>query len=187
MAAQDQKFILPRFPAGAVVLWKADDWNAVAAQLESMRPLAGDNVVLTATPSGTRIDAEAGGGAVEQVCQLGALRAGVITPGWFVGGGLSVVVEPGVIMQVAGRSVWLRVDWSAEEVDQVLQAGGAAGNVVVDYGASVPEDDVPNITQLSGVAYIALGAWDDDLEFVGAGCGNVNLSFCPGGFIKTRG
>ncbi len=120
-------------------------------------------------------------------CPLGSLSSGSISTGWFIGGGISELIEPEVIEPLANQSVWLAVDWLAEEVDMVLQAGGTASNVTIHYGLVIPSDVVPNILSLQGTAYISLGGWGSDLLYTNAGCGNVNLSFCPGGFVKTRG
>lgn len=129
---------------------------------------------------------EAGAGAA--ACPLGSIGTdGKITPGWFIGGGKNEIITPAAITPAAGKKVWIKVTWTAEKIDEVLQAGGTAGTISIHSGTgSVPADDVPNISSLTGTAYYALGYWDDALEFVESGCGTITIDFCPGGFTKAR-
>ena len=185
MAARGQKGVLPRYQAGTVVIFKAEDINNLYEELESWRPTPGEGVTVATTPSGSVISVEAGE-TDEVTCQLGGFVGGEMIPGWFVGGGISELIEPGAITPAANKYIWIRVTWTADEVDDVLQAGGTAGSVSVHSGSNVPDDSVPTINDLSGIAYIVLGGWDSNVEWQGEGCGTATLSFCPGGFIKGR-
>ena len=165
---------------------KGSTLKSIHKALNADRVIPGPGQTEKQTPYGRSIS----GGEVDAVdgsCPLGSFEDDTMLPGWFIGGGVSQLIEPGIIEPIAGRKIWIQVQWTAEEVDMVLQAGGTAGNISVNYGTDIPVDTVPNIAALSGTAYISLGGWDDDVIYRDAGCGNVNLSFCPGGYIKTRG
>lgn len=124
--------------------------------------------------------------ANDVLCPLGIPENNSIQPGWFVGGGISELIEPGTINSAPNRKVWLRVTWTTTDEDDVLQAGGTAGTVTVQSGTDVPDDIVPTLLSLSGTAFIPLGGWDSNEDWEPNGCGTVTLSFCPGGFIKGR-
>tara|TARA_Y100000593_G_scaffold87528_1_gene168108 strand:+ start:180 stop:824 length:645 start_codon:yes stop_codon:yes gene_type:complete len=129
----------------------------------------------------------------QTICELGDISPDpnnegkfIIRPGHIQGGGDTQLIEIDNLTAVANNSVWLEIPWTANEVDDVLQAGGTMGTVTVNTGASAPLDDVPVITDLSGTAYYVIGSWDSETVWVKNGCGTVTIDFCPGGYVKGR-
>lgn len=119
-------------------------------------------------------------------CPLGSLVNGKITPGYVIGGGKNILVEPPKIKPAANKKVWLKITWTIDLIDEVPQAGGTMGSITVRSGNTVPTDDVPSATDTSGTCYYALGGWDSDTQWVGNGCGTVVIGFCPFVFRKGR-
>jgi hypothetical protein len=132
-----------------------------------------------------------GGG---EVCQLGSYGVDpddedkvIIVPGWLIAPNKSELIEPDPMTVTAESSVWIECPWTCLDVDGVLQSGGELGVPTVVIGTDMPDNVVPNISSLTGFAYVPLGAWDVDEKWIKAGCGSVTLDFCPGGFIIERG
>lgn len=119
------------------------------------------------------------------------LRAGYIT-----GGGASFSVGLGAevtasLEPTAGHHVWLKVDWTAVEADDVILPGGTMDGVTMSSGATIPDDALPEIGSLSGTHHVPLGFWPDEGGGVAgswskAGCGSLWVEFCQGGFSSGR-
>lgn len=123
----------------------------------------------------------------QTICPLGGWDAsGEVYPGHVVGGGASVFLEPGSQTLSNGQSLYIRCNWTGLKEDEVLKPGGTMGSISVLKGSSVPDDDVPTVTSLSGEAYFVLFSKDSNGEIVSNGCGTILIGFCPGGFIKER-
>jgi hypothetical protein len=82
--------------------------------------------------------------------------------------------------------LYLEVDFTATLIDGVLLPGGNVTGANVRYGAAIPSNDIPTATNEDGKLYIDLGDFLDD-TFRSAGCGNFQVSHCPGSLSYTRG
>lgn len=183
MAASTLKLPGP-YAEGKSYLMSGKTLNEIMVALQADRVIPGKGQTESQTPQGRVIFGGIAGGD-SGTCQLGGFTGSDITPGYIIGGGASQLIEPGAIAAAANKNVWLKCPWTAQKVDEVLQAGGTMGTVLVQSGANVP-DDIPTIASLTGTAYIPLGGWDSDSNWVSAGCGTITLDFCPGGFLKSR-
>ena len=116
-----------------------------------------------------------------------------INAGFISGGGSTELVEPEDLTATIGDFIWLKVLWTADVIDGVLQAGGTMGAITIHTGDTIPDDTTPTVDSTSGIAYITLGGWvtdnadDPSPVWVRQGCGSLQLYFCPGqGFFFGR-
>jgi hypothetical protein len=119
-----------------------------------------------------------------------------INTGFLSGGGSTEIITPNDLTANIDDFVWLKVLWTADVIDGVLQAGGTMGDVTVATGSTIPDDTNPTVDATSGIAYVTLGGWiTDNVEapngpnpvWVKQGCGSIQLYFCPGqGFFFGR-
>ena len=85
-----------------------------------------------------------------------------------------------------GTFYWLVCIVTANEEDGVLLPGCNLTYVTTGSGNSVPDNTVPEIGSLPGQLNISLGEWMGDV-FTPAGCGNIQIFYCPGTFTHVRG
>lgn len=78
-----------------------------------------------------------------------------------------------------GTHHWLKVNYTATADSGVLLPGGKVTSVTDGSGASLPSNSIPTASSPSGTLYISLGSWQDK-TFRPAGCGNFQISHCPG-------
>tara|TARA_B110000483_G_scaffold32172_1_gene39048 strand:- start:26304 stop:26891 length:588 start_codon:yes stop_codon:yes gene_type:complete len=127
-------------------------------------------------------------------CQLGDYAVDpdddtkvILIFGWLLAPNKSEFIQPDSMTIIAGSKVWIKCPWTATLNDGVLEAGGELGAPVVEGGANMPDNVIPDVTSLTGTYYIPLGAWDDDEVWTNEGCGSITVSFCPRVFSFTRG
>lgn len=123
----------------------------------------------------------------EVVCALGGIsQAGIVWSGYVVGGGKNELVEPEDRTLDNGDVLYIKCVWTGIKEDEVLKPGGTMGAITVHEGSSVPDDEVPTVLDLVGAVYYPLVSRDGGGNLVSSGCGTINISFCPGGYIKSR-
>lgn len=134
----------------------------------------------------------AGGGAI--VCPFGAtyssgtdtkLQGGVVSGG----SGAPVVIADTVIRgstePTDGWQVWLEIDFTANQSGGILLPGGSlSGTGTVNKGATIPSVTLPTASS-AGKVVVPLGDFSGG-TFRPAGCGNINVSFCPGSLTYSR-
>jgi|688.fasta_scaffold116105_3 hypothetical protein len=85
-----------------------------------------------------------------------------------------------------GTFYWLACVVDANEEDDVLLPGGTLTAVTVDSGETLPDNIIPEVGAIEGTIHIALGEWMNG-KFIPAGCGNLQISHCPGSLTYMRG
>ena len=173
----------------------ASSLTRIEQEIKKRTPQTGTDVGRWNLPNGIAILPKRAR-AVES-CQLGAIRTDpvnkdkyMLSPGFVTGGGTSQLVEPDNLTPTIGDFVWLEIEWTADVIDEVLQAGGTMGAITVQKGTTIPDDTIPTAESTAGTAYIPLGGWVSDNSktvWVKQGCGSIQVYFCPGqGFIFGR-
>lgn len=84
-----------------------------------------------------------------------------------------------------GTFYWLACNVSANEEDDVLLPGGELTAVTIASGNTLPNNTIPEVGSLSGQVHISLGQWMNE-KFIPAGCGNIQISHCPGTLSAIR-
>ncbi len=179
-----------QFDPGKSYLVRGDLLNRLLAAALPVR--AGKGLREFQTPKGKilALDGELGGGAVN--CPLGStlddagtlkLRGGSVT-----GGVSNETVSPITLAtSVAdGTHLWLRVDFTANNADDVLLPGvEEISSVTTGSGTTIPDNIIPTMADPTGRIYIDLGSYQGNV-FTPSGCGNVTLSHCPGSITYYR-
>jgi hypothetical protein len=175
---------IAKFAPGKTYVIKGETLNKL---LQGNLPIrAGKGLKEHATPQGRifTVDGELGGGV--QPCALGyvyeegadtKLQGGIVT-----GGSSNVDVDPITLTlsSTDGTWLWLRVDFTANEADDVLIPGiDDIDTVATGSGTSIPANIIPTMSSPSGRIYIPLGQYNDG-AFMPGGCGNIILTHCPG-------
>ena len=133
-------------------------------------------------------------------CILGAIFADPanvgkkkLIQGYVSGGGANEVLVVNNLTPVISNHVYVIINWTAAKIDEVLQSGGTLDSVSFAVGATIPDDTLPTLAALAGIAHVPLGQWISDEETVPApvwqktGCGNIGIYYCPAqGFIYSR-
>ena len=145
-----------------------------------------------------------GGGGGVAPCILGKIKTDTINStedepkkklleGFITGSGSSELLVADNLTPTIDDFVWVKVDWTAGVIDGVLQSGGVMDTVTVETGPTMPDDTIPTVDVLAGIAYIPLGGWISDGAdepqpiWVKQGCGSIQVFFCPGaGFFFGR-
>jgi hypothetical protein len=115
----------------------------------------------------------------------GAIKilGGVVT-----GGSGNITVEETAIGSSAspsdGEQVWLNVQFTAATADEVLLPGGEATAASIHYG-NIPDNQIPTAENPDGYLNILLGTWHGG-SFSASGCGNFQVSHCPGSLTYFR-
>ena len=114
-----------------------------------------------------------------------------LTGGTVTGGSGNVVVGDinlGTISSppANGTFHWLVCSGTAVVEDDVLLPGFTLSTVTVASGTSIPSNTIPTAAAPAGVLRISLGSWSNGV-FVPAGCGNIQVSHCPGTLSYSRG
>ncbi len=86
---------------------------------------------------------------------------------------------------VNGTHHWLDVSYTAIVEDGVLLPGGDVTAVTDGSGTTIPDNVMPTASSPSGTFYIPLGNWLNG-RFFPSGCGNIQVSHCPGSFTYSR-
>ena len=84
-----------------------------------------------------------------------------------------------------GTFYWLACVVDANEEDDVLLPGGTLTDVTVDSGETLPGNTIPVVGAIEGTIHISLGEWMNG-KFITAGCGNIQISHCPGSLTYQR-
>jgi hypothetical protein len=85
-----------------------------------------------------------------------------------------------------GTFFWLVCSGDAVTEDDVLLAGFDLATATVGSGTSLPSNTIPTALAPAGVLHVSLGSWSAG-KFVPAGCGNLQISHCPGTLSYARG
>jgi hypothetical protein len=84
-----------------------------------------------------------------------------------------------------GTFYWLACDVDANEEDDVLLPGGTLTAAATGSGTSLPGNTIPEVGAIEGTIHISLGEWMNG-KFIPAGCGNLQISHCPGTLSANR-
>jgi hypothetical protein len=113
------------------------------------------------------------------------LRRGVVT-----GGTGNKTVNDTIVGTVAsppnGKYAWLKVTFIATSEDGVLLPGGNVTSASVETGTTVPNNTIPTVGTPTGTIYIDLGYFING-RFLSSGCGNFQITHCPGSLTYARG
>jgi hypothetical protein len=85
-----------------------------------------------------------------------------------------------------GTFFWLVCSGDAITEDDVLLPGFDLATATVGSGTSLPSNTIPTAAAPAGVLHVSLGSWSAG-KFVPAGCGNLQISHCPGTLSYSRG
>jgi hypothetical protein len=125
------------------------------------------------------------------ICPFGATYAsgtGLKLQGGVVGGGASVTVPDYVLYSSTapadGTQVWLDATFVANSSGGILLPGGHVSAASIDKGSTIPSDSMPT-PSVAGHIYVPLGDFMSG-KFRPAGCGNIQISFCPSSLTYTR-
>jgi hypothetical protein len=80
-------------------------------------------------------------------------------------------------LHAAGHHMWVKATVAAIPSDGVMMSGVTVTGATVGYGATVPDDVLPTLTD-AGEKYVSLGVFTD-ATFLPSGLGNIQISFCP--------
>jgi hypothetical protein len=94
--------------------------------------------------------------------------------------------EPPLPPPPDGTFFWLAVAAKANVEDDVLLPGCNLQGVLIEDGRAVRDNRAPTVAEPSGRLYISLGEWMNG-RFNPAGCGNIQISHCPGTLSYSRG
>jgi hypothetical protein len=94
--------------------------------------------------------------------------------------------EPPLPPHPDGTFFWLAVAAKANVEDDVLLPGCNLQGVLIEDGRAVRDNRAPTVAEPSGRLYISLGEWMNG-RFNPAGCGNIQISHCPGTLSYSRG
>jgi hypothetical protein len=115
----------------------------------------------------------------------------MLTGGVVTGGGTNQTIPDIELATVEdepedGWYVWLTINGDAVTEDDVLLPGFDLTSVTVKQGEMVPEKNkIPTVSRPSGTIYVSLGSWSGR-KFVPAGCGNYQVTHCPGSLTHFR-
>lgn len=138
-------------------------------------------------------DDEAVAGSTGPFCKvfqedgLWKLLGGTVTGG--TGNQTAADIPVGTIGSEAlqdGQHYWVKADVTAVTEDGVLLPGANLTSATVGNGTSLPANDIPTAASETGHIYISLGSWSGDI-FNPSGCGNIQISHCPGNLSYARG
>jgi hypothetical protein len=82
--------------------------------------------------------------------------------------------------------IWIQVTFDAVVEDDVLLPGGNVTAAVIQFGETIPDNVLPTVGDIEGLLYLDLGEWQNS-SFVPSGCGNFQISHCPGSLYYARG
>ena len=179
-------------------------FNDLLAAVEANKILPSPNIRPKYLPQGTLLEVQAsstaGGDVGAGECILGDMQADPdhegkvkLSTGFIDGGGSHEEIIIDNLTPIIDSFVWLAVSWTAIETDGVIMGGGTMGTVTPAGGATIPDDVIPSPGSLAGTAHINLGMWETNGAtppapvWKNAGCGSIQLFFCPFTFFYTRG
>lgn len=96
-----------------------------------------------------------------------------------------VAPPPGYWLGDPDEHMYLEISGTGVVEDGVLLPGFDGISVAVVIGGPVPEHVPPTAASAAGTAYVSLGVFFAE-SFYPAAIGNINVTFCPGGFTIER-
>jgi hypothetical protein len=173
---------IPRKPTtlGGIISW-AKGVNRTLAELRD-RKIVGMEVVRRG----------GGGSATGPFCKVyqedtsWKLLGGTVTGGAGVETVAAITIGTIGTEPADGTFYWLVANVTANEEDGVLLPGCELTSVTTGSGTTVPSNTIPTAASTNGVLHISLGEWMDG-KFTPAGCGNIQVSHCPGTLSYARG
>jgi hypothetical protein len=133
-----------------------------------------------------------GGGTDGPFCRVFQSEGVWYLTGGTVTGGTGNVTVPDIDLGDVGSEpadgtfFWLVCSGDAVTEDDVLLAGFDLATATVGSGTSLPSNTIPTAVAPAGVLHVSLGSWSAG-KFVPAGCGNLQISHCPGTLSYARG
>lgn len=132
-------------------------------------------------------------------CPFGEFYLGLVgaDPHWFIRGGTviggtgNITVEDTDIGTAdpppdEGTFTWLHITLDAITEDDVLLPGGNVSDAVIEYGDPIPDNVLPTYDAPVGELYLELAKWTNG-RWAKSGCGNFQISHCPGSLYYARG
>jgi len=173
---------IPKRPSsvGGLLAW-ARSVNRTLAELRDRR-IAG----VIARPVG------GGGGTDGPFCRVYQEEGAWMLTGGTVTGGEGNETVPDIDLgdvgdePAGGTHFWLECSGDAITEDDVLLPGFDLTTATVGSGASLPSNTIPTAAAPAGVLHVSLGSWSAG-KFIPAGCGNLQISHCPGTLSYARG
>lgn len=111
--------------------------------------------------------------------------------GGVVSGGIENITVPDITLceigsePADGTQVYLSVSVTAYTDDDVLVSGGDVTAATPGEAADLPANVIPTYDSPSGTLIIPLGVWSQG-KFIPSGCGNFQVSHCPGALTYIR-
>lgn len=186
------------FQAGKTYWIKGETALAWRKAFIADRALPGTGLAETQTPQGRILSLEnigiaggaaAGGGAF---CNIYELEGQWMLTGGTVTGGEGNETIPDIDLGEIGAEpddgthFWLVCTGTAPTEDDVLLPGIDLTSASVASGASFPgTNTLPTVAAPSGTLHISLGSWSGG-AFIPSGCGNIQLTHCPGTLSHMR-
>jgi len=85
----------------------------------------------------------------------------------------------------AGTHMFIHASGNGVKEDGVLLPGWNQSTAIVSYDTSVPPNDLPTVSSVSGDVYVDLGVFNED-EFLPAKAGPIDVTFCLAAFTVSR-
>jgi hypothetical protein len=124
-------------------------------------------------------------------CKKYTSEGEILLLGGTVTGGSGNITVPDLSLATVGEEPvdgthhWLEVSITAIVEDDVLLPGGDVTAATDGSGTTLPDNTIPTYSSAAGTLYISLGSWALG-KFTPAGCGNIQVSHCPGSLTYSR-
>jgi hypothetical protein len=171
-----------QFAPGKAYVVKGETLNKLMQQALPIR--AGKGLKEHATPVGKIFSVNLKDVATD--CSFGYVfeeDAATKLRGGVVSGGPDNIVVDDITLDLGsadGTYLWLKVDFTAITADDVLMPGiESIDSVTSNDGTLIPGNSLPTMSDPSGHIIIVLGRYQDG-SFFPTGCGDKNISHCPG-------
>jgi hypothetical protein len=171
--------------------------NAVSQGQKSNQIQPGIGYRVTQTPGGTTVSvikkrSPTVSAATGPFCRVFQDAGAWMLTGGTVTGGEGNVTVPDIDLGDVGSEpadgtfFWLICSGDAVTEDDVLLAGFDLATATVGSGTSLPSNTIPTALAPAGVLHVSIGSWSTG-KFIPAGCGNLQISHCPGTLSYARG
>lgn len=194
--ARGQETLEPKYEPGRSYLVDGLILNELIRSIRRNRPIAGQNLEFKQEDDGIRLDATI---TPADPCPFGEFFQKVVGESrrWFIRGGVvtggtgNITIADTDIGSVdpppsEGERVWLEASITGVTEDDVLLPGGNLTVATIEHGSAIPDNILPTAGDPLGTLYVDLGEWHAS-EWRRSGCGNFQISHCPGSLFYTRG
>lgn len=176
---------------------KASDFNSVLDALRMLTLMPGVGYLLKRGLGGTALEIRGVSKGQQAVSNGPFCKVYVDAPIWrllggTITGGIGTETLSSIGLATVGAEPangtfhWLIANVTATVEDDVLLPGCDLTSVSTDSGATVPNNTIPTASSPTGILNVSLGEWMGG-KFIPAGCGNLQISHCPGSLSVSRG